>query len=61
MTYEQKIEKLESIIAQLEDGEVPLSEMVALYEQGQSLAAQCQKELDNAAQRMQQFDEETEL
>ncbi|MCL2672370.1 MAG: exodeoxyribonuclease VII small subunit [Clostridiales bacterium] len=60
MTYEQKIEKLEAIVAQLEGGNVPLSEMVALYEQGQSLAAQCQKELDNAAERMQ-LTEEPEL
>jgi len=59
MTYEQKLEKLESIVAQLEGGEVPLSEMVALYEQGQRLAAQCQSELDNAAERMQLTEEET--
>lgn len=55
MTYEQKIMELEGIVAKLESGEVPLAQLVSLYEQGQALAAQCQKELDDAVQRMQQL------
>ena len=54
MQYEEKIAKIETIIAQLEGGQVPLAKMVELYEQGQALAAECQKELDEAAQRLGQ-------
>ena len=45
-TYEQNIEELESIISRLESGNVPLAEMVALYEAGQKLAAACQAQLN---------------
>jgi len=45
-TYEENITELESIVSRLESGNVPLSEMVALYETGQKLAEECQSQLD---------------
>jgi len=45
-TYEENMKELESIVSQLESGNVPLSEMVALYEAGQKLAGACQSQLD---------------
>ncbi|MCL2695040.1 MAG: exodeoxyribonuclease VII small subunit [Clostridiales bacterium] len=44
-TYEENISELETIVAKLESGNVPLAEMVALYEAGQKLANECQAQL----------------
>ena len=45
-TYEENINELEAIVSRLESGNVPLSEMVALYEAGQKLAAECRDQLN---------------
>ena len=36
-TFEQKQEELEKIVSRLENGNVPLEEMIQLYEQGIAL------------------------
>lgn len=48
MTYEKAIEKLEEIVDKLENGNLPLEEMMKLYEEGTVLAAKCAKNLDAA-------------
>jgi len=45
-SYEENMKELESIVSRLENGNVPLSEMVALYGTGQRLAGACQSQLD---------------
>ena len=42
--------RLEEIVAQLEKGEAPLDESIALFEEGTKLAAECGKKLDAAEQ-----------
>lgn len=48
LTYEQAREQLVEVVRQLESGQVPLSESMALWERGEALAAQCQAWLDGA-------------
>lgn len=48
-TYEQAREELAGIVRRLESGNVPLSESMALWEQGEKLADICQTWLDGAS------------
>jgi exodeoxyribonuclease VII small subunit len=44
---------LEAIVHQLESGEAPLDESIALYERGNQLRALCQQRLDAAKARIE--------
>ena len=52
MTFEQSIERLNEIVKQLEKGEAPLSESLALFEEGTALISICGKMLDEAEQKV---------
>ncbi|NCC67633.1 MAG: exodeoxyribonuclease VII small subunit [Clostridia bacterium] len=52
LTFEQSMERLDSIVRQLEKGEAPLSESLKLFEEGTALIAQCTKLLDEAEQKV---------
>ncbi|NLH01441.1 MAG: exodeoxyribonuclease VII small subunit [Clostridiales bacterium] len=52
MTFEQSMERLNAIVRQLEKGEAPLSESLALFEEGTALIAACGKMLDEAEQKV---------
>ena len=52
MTFEQSIERLNEIVKQLEKGEAPLSESLALFEEGTALISVCGKMLDEAEQKV---------
>ncbi len=45
-TYEKDMEKLREIVERLSAGNLPLDEMMKLYEQGVALGAKCRKALD---------------
>ena len=47
-TFEQLYARLEEVVARLEQGGLPLEDSIALYEQGMTLAKQCQQRLDQA-------------
>ncbi|TAK66242.1 MAG: exodeoxyribonuclease VII small subunit [Dehalococcoidia bacterium] len=47
-TFEQLYARLEAAVAKLEAGGLPLEEAIELYEQGMTLARQCQERLDKA-------------
>ncbi len=51
-SYEEAITELESIVAQLESGEVSLDASLKLFEKGTKLAAFCSKALDTAEQKI---------
>lgn len=57
LSFEDAYAKLEEIAAQLEAGDLPLDESVALYERGQALARLCGGLLDAAELRIQQIDD----
>jgi exodeoxyribonuclease VII small subunit len=54
-SYESLYARLQEVVARLEQGELPLAEALALYEQGVQLAAACQQLLDAAELRVQQL------
>ena len=47
-TFEQLYARLEAAVAKLEAGGLPLEESIDLYEQGMTLARECQERLDAA-------------
>ena len=49
-TFEESMQRLEQIVTQLERGEAPLNESLALFEEGMKLAAECGQQLDQAEQ-----------
>ena len=51
-TFEQKQAALEAIVAKLESGNVPLDEMITLYEQGEALYRECTATLDAYEKRL---------
>lgn len=48
LSYEAARDQLIEVVAQLESGNVPLSQAMALWERGEQLAAICQRWLDGA-------------
>ena len=52
LSFEQSMERLEVIVKQLEKGEAPLSESLALFEEGTALITVCGKMLDEAEQKV---------
>ncbi|HEX8811166.1 MAG TPA: exodeoxyribonuclease VII small subunit [Terracidiphilus sp.] len=52
-TFEESLKKLETIVEQLEKGDLPLEDSLKLFEQGVDLSAICKKELDEAEGKVQ--------
>ena len=46
--FEECLQRLESILAELERGEIPLERAVTLFEEGMKLSTACRKELEEA-------------
>ena len=52
-TFEQSLERLEAIVAELEGGQLGLSESIAQYEAGVKCLKQCYQELSNAERKIE--------
>lgn len=52
MTFEQKMTRLEEIVAKLEKGDAQLGDSLALFEEGTRLISACRAELDKAEQQV---------
>jgi exodeoxyribonuclease VII small subunit len=52
-TFEESLKKLESIVDQLEKGELTLEDSLKLFETGVGLSAACKTELDSAEGKVQ--------
>lgn len=52
LTFEASLSRLEQIVAQLERGDTPLEEAMALFEEGTGLMKECTKVLDQAEQKV---------
>jgi exodeoxyribonuclease VII small subunit len=46
--FEDCIQRLEKIVQELEQGDVPLEKSLTLFEEGMQLSASCRKELEEA-------------
>jgi len=51
--FEESLKKLESIVGQLEQGDLALEESLKLFEEGVTLSATCKQELDAAEGKVQ--------
>ena len=52
MSFEEKLSRLEEIVAALEKGDVPLADSLRLFEEGTKLVNACSTELDKAEQQV---------
>jgi exodeoxyribonuclease VII small subunit len=52
-TFESALERVEKIAAQMETGELPLEELVVVYEEGLRLIQFCSARLEEAEKRLQ--------
>ena len=55
LSFERAIEELELIVKRLEEGKVPLEELVAIYERGEALKRRCEDLLRQAEARVQKI------
>ena len=54
-TFEQSLARLEQIVRQMERGDVPLEQALALFEEGTGLVSSCTKLLDEAELKVVQL------
>lgn len=54
MTFEEGLERLEGIAAQMEKSELPLDDLLKLYEEGMKLSSDLTQKLDEIDGRMQE-------
>lgn len=52
-TFEDSLKKLETIVEQLEKGDLGLEDSLTLFEEGVVLSAACKKEIDAAEGKVQ--------
>ena len=52
-TFEDSLKQLETIVGQLEKGDLPLEESLKLFEEGMRLSAICKEELEAAEGKVQ--------
>ncbi|ATW24055.1 exodeoxyribonuclease VII small subunit [Candidatus Formimonas warabiya] len=53
LTFEQALEKLEHTVKTLEAGDLPLDEVLQLFEEGVGLVKTCHKKLNEAEQKVE--------
>jgi exodeoxyribonuclease VII small subunit len=52
-TYEEALQRLETLLVAIEDGDVPLAELVEKYEQASRLLEVCERRLRDAELRLE--------
>ncbi|MFV2051464.1 exodeoxyribonuclease VII small subunit [Aliiroseovarius sp. YM-037] len=52
MSFEEAMKALEEVVGQLERGDVPLEDSIALYERGAELKKRCEKKLKEAEEKV---------
>ncbi|QIB34390.1 exodeoxyribonuclease VII small subunit [Ancylobacter pratisalsi] len=55
LSFEKALAELESIVAKLESGNVPLEESITLYARGEALKARCDALLKDAEARVEKI------
>jgi exodeoxyribonuclease VII small subunit len=51
--FEESLKQLETIVAQLEKGDLSLEDSIRLFEEGMNLSSVCKQELDSAEGKVQ--------
>ncbi len=52
-TFEEGLEKLETIVSEMEDSKLPLETLITHYEKGNKLLAQCDIKLKEAEKKIE--------
>ena len=58
-TFEDALGRLETILESIEEGETPLAELIAKFEEGSALLTTCQKKLQEAELKIEKLNPET--
>jgi exodeoxyribonuclease VII small subunit len=58
-TFEKSVERLESLIQAMENGDTPLADLVAKFEEGSKLLNHCQARLKEAELKIEQLNLKT--
>lgn len=53
--FEQSLERLEEIVAQMESGELSLDEMITRFEEGSKLVTQCSAKLTEVEKKIEKL------
>jgi len=51
-SFEEQIQRLETIVKTLDRGDEPISDLIELYEEGMNLASKCRAYLESAEQKV---------
>lgn len=57
LSFEKRLKRLQSVVEQLEQGDLPLEKGVALYKEGLLLSSQCRTTLQKAKQDITIFEQ----
>ncbi len=52
LSFEEAVSRLDEIVKHLENGDLPLSESLTMFEEGTRLIAECTRLLDEAEQKV---------
>jgi exodeoxyribonuclease VII small subunit len=52
-SFETSLEELEKVVKELEEGDIPLEQALALFEKGIGLSESCRKQLEEAETRVE--------
>ena len=55
LNFEKSLERLEQIVAQLEEGNLPLKETMNIFEEGVKLVKHCSKTLEDAQSKVEKL------
>ncbi|WP_010650813.1 exodeoxyribonuclease VII small subunit [Oceanobacillus massiliensis] len=55
LSFEEAMEKLETIVSKLEEGDVPLEKAINYYQEGMNLSKICGDKLKNVQEKMTQI------
>jgi exodeoxyribonuclease VII small subunit len=53
LNFESAMDRLETIVEQMESGKLPLEDLIVRYEEGMNLVKICQERLANAEQKIE--------
>jgi len=53
LSFEASLEELERIVKELEKGDLPLEQSLALFESGMQLSSECKRQLEEAETRVE--------
>ena len=60
VSFEESVEKLETIVEEMESDELPLDKLLVRYEEGAKLVKACEEKLQSAETRITQLEETLE-